>query len=88
MFRHGARGPGSSLYNLNKWKLYGELTEVGIRQEYLLGSQFRKRYILGKKLLPETFDYSSIMVESTAKNRTIMSAYSFLSGLYPPLTGP
>ena len=87
-FRHGARGP---LYinknNLDKvnelWTIPGELTAVGMRMQYLLGLRNRKRYIDNYKLLSKKFDPHEMLVYSTNYNRTLMSVYSQLQGLYP-----
>jgi hypothetical protein len=90
MFRHGARGPlnlkkdGSDIYG-ETWNHDGELTEVGMRQHYLIGYRNRKRY---SDFLSSSFDPKEMYVISTNVNRTIMSAYSQLQGLFPDGTGP
>ena len=48
----------------------------------------RQRYIEELKFLPEQYEPNSIYVLSTDVNRTIMSAYAQLLGLYPLGTGP
>lgn len=86
MFRHGARAPWSSLDDKNvdlygtQWSGDSELTEVGMRQHYLLGYKNRKNF---KDFISEKYDLNEIYVISTDTNRTIMSAYSQLQGLYP-----
>ena len=87
-FRHGARGSSNidenSLdYAHEKWTKPGELTGMGMRQHYLLGLRNRKRYINDYKLLSPIYDAHEILVYSTYYNRTLMSAYSQLQGLYP-----
>jgi len=64
------------------------LTPVGLRQHFVLGQKLREEYILGHKILPPNFNHSLIRVRTTDVNRTIMSAYAHLTGLYPPGTGP
>jgi hypothetical protein len=66
----------------------GELSPTGIRQHYYLGNQLRKEYIEDQKFLSEVYNHNEIYVLSTDVNRTIMSAYSQLAGLYPIPTGP
>ena len=87
-FRHGARAPISINQNnlddiKEKWTNPGELTASGMRMQYLMGLRNRKRYIEDYKLLSPTFDPHEILVYSTNYNRTLMSAYSQLQGLYP-----
>lgn len=89
--RHGARGPGQ-IYPFNKdyWqeKDLNELTGVGMRQHYLLGAEFRQRYILQSPLLSAQYQSSEITLHSTDSNRTLCSAYCQLMGLYPYGLGP
>jgi hypothetical protein len=88
IFRHGARSPflegGKDVYEVD-WDGPGELTPVGMRMHYLLGA--RNRDVYGT-YLGGNYDPNAIYVMSTDTNRTIMSAYSQLQGLYPPSTGP
>jgi len=90
--RHGDRTPfariKSEKFKYN-WQLgLGELTPEGIHQHYLLGKELRARYIEKYGLLPSSYDNSTFYALSTDTNRTIMSAQSFLTGFYPPGTGP
>jgi hypothetical protein len=90
MFRHGARSPflldenNKDVYG-NRWEGSGELTEVGMRMHYLLG--YRNRQIYGDRLNINKFDTKEIYIISTNINRTIESAYSQLTGFFPPGTG-
>jgi hypothetical protein len=89
MFRHGARGPltvkdGKDIYG-EEWMSDGELTEVGMRQHYLIGYRNKQRY---KDFLSNYFSTKEMYVISTNYNRTIMSAHSQLQGLFPNGTGP
>ena len=91
MFRHGARGPWTRLDKNNldifgeEWSGEGELTGVGMRQHYLLGHRNRIKY---DGYLSQSYDPREVFIVSTDVNRTIMSAYSQLQGLYPNGTGP
>src|SRR3989338_4890252 len=59
-----------------------------MRQEHELGRQFRKRYIEQTHLLPPHYQHGTMYVRSTDYERTLMSAQSLLTGLYPMGTGP
>ncbi|CAD8150405.1 unnamed protein product [Paramecium octaurelia] len=59
------------------------LTPAGMRQQYVLGKWLRQRYIIDNHLLSPQFNENEIYIESTDYNRTIMSAYSNLQGMYP-----
>ena len=84
-FRHGARSPSelneNDLDTLGeKWNGLQELTNVGLRQHYLLGNHIRNKY-------PELINYQKynpkeIEVLSTITNRTIMSARAQLHGIF------
>ena len=84
-FRHGARSP-SDLFEddldlmKEKWDGVQELTNVGLRQEYLLGHFIRNKY-------PNLINYNKynpkeIEVLSTMANRTIMSARAQINGIF------
>src|SRR5690606_38198749 len=85
VFRHGARAPLNNTYDPNNlWNgQYGELTGVGQRMHYILGMALRKDY----PSLLNNYNPSTIYAQSTDVNRTIMSAYSQLYGIYNG-TGP
>ncbi|XP_077291034.1 prostatic acid phosphatase-like [Arctopsyche grandis] len=86
IYRHGARNPTRS-YTADPYKNYewpgglGALTNLGKQQLYNLGVTMRKRY---SGYLPDDYDDNDIYIKSSAKSRTLMSAYTFLAGLYPP----
>lgn len=86
-FRHGARSPIAPFPDLDKrlsWPHgYLQLTPLGQRQHYLLGSALRKKYITDLKFLSEKYNRSELYVRSTTTERTIMSAQSMTVGLYP-----
>ncbi|MDE4953149.1 histidine phosphatase family protein, partial [Francisella tularensis subsp. holarctica] len=84
------RAPFANIENDNySWGTeISELTPIGMNQEYNLGLQLRKRYIYKFGLLPEHYVDQNIYVLSSHTNRTVVSAQSFLMGLYPACTGP
>jgi len=85
--RHGARSPLSPQTVLDRrmtWPMgYGQLTPLGQRQLYLLGSAFRKHYINQLGFLSPSYNESELGAWSTNYGRTLMSMNSLLLGLYP-----
>jgi acid phosphatase len=89
-----SKAPGKGLY-IKSWipkrQFYpgncgrGVLTEVGYDQHIRNGQYFRKTYggFLPDRVNRETFE-SKFYVRSTNVPRTILSAESLLTGLYPP----
>ena len=77
----------------------GVLTPVGVRQHRELGAIYRKRlvsssekllklrtyarYVEDFSLVSGRFQDQEVYVRSTGKQRTLMSAYSFMSGFFP-----
>ena len=88
-FRHGARAPMKvdseyKDYIGEKWTNPGELTGIGQRMLYVLGLRNRLRYITETyHFLSEKFDSHEILIYSSPFNRTLLSAYAHLQGLYP-----
>ncbi|KPJ13773.1 Lysosomal acid phosphatase, partial [Papilio machaon] len=86
LFRHGARTPISS-YKSDPFKNYqwpdglGSLTNAGKLQLYELGKKYRNYYA---NFIPEEYYEKDVYVKSSDKSRCLMSAYTFLAGLYPP----
>ena len=85
-FRHGARGSYKSFDYKNwkdilneKWIGAGELTPIGMRMHYLLGVAIRKKY---KNFLSLNYNPNEIYIISTNVNRTLVSAYSNLEGIF------
>ncbi|KAL4454537.1 hypothetical protein ABPG74_021742 [Tetrahymena malaccensis] len=82
-FRHGARYRiYNSSYPDNDQINYGELTAEGQRMHYVLGVTLQQKYADSLKF-PQTYDHTFIYAKSTNVNRTIMSAYSQLAGMFP-----
>ena len=84
-FRHGARSPCEGTF-INKtddlggkWENYGALTNIGIRQQFLLGKRNREHY---DNFISKEYNSNEIKVYSTNYNRTIMSAQAQLLGFY------
>ena len=85
VIRHGARyGLHDDYFNETSpsWRP-GELTQNGRRQQYLLGTEMRNKYMVQNKLIDFTFNPDQIHVRSTDINRTVESAMSQLLALYP-----
>lgn len=87
IFRHGARSPGfhkNKEFNIDilghKWNLgEKELTNLGLRQHYILGLSQRERY---NNFLGEYLSEGELLAYSTDKNRTIQSFKAHFQGLY------
>lgn len=84
--RHGARAPYSYVNDDrvdilgNKWEINAqELTNLGIRQLYILGLYQREKY--GELL--KSPNPGELYAMSTDKNRTIQSFLAHYQGLYP-----
>jgi hypothetical protein len=88
-FRHGARAPltinsnGFDILNLYWEHEKGSITSTGLRQLYLAGVRIRETYINNNNLISSTFDPDQVGISSTDLNRTILSAYSRLNGMFP-----
>jgi lysosomal acid phosphatase len=90
--RHGARTPGTfySWDNSTKWPEGSkQLIPGGMRQQYLLGYEFRQRYINNstQAILSPDYKTGEIYVFSSDDDRCLQSAQSQIQGLYN-LTGP
>ncbi|WED43956.1 histidine phosphatase family protein [Legionella cardiaca] len=90
LIRHGDRTPFTTLPNApHLWSEgEGQLTALGMQQEYQLGVKLHQRYLVDNQLLPASYQANTMYVRSTEVDRTMMSAQSLLMGLYPPGTGP
>uniref|UniRef100_A0A914DG09 Lysosomal acid phosphatase n=1 Tax=Acrobeloides nanus TaxID=290746 RepID=A0A914DG09_9BILA len=87
IWRHGDRTPSvlipTDVNNTEEtWELgLGELTKLGLQQEFRLGRFLRERYdgFLSKKYSP-----FEIYVRSSDYNRTLVSAQANMAGLFSP----
>ena len=90
LVRHGDRTASDDLPAApHQWaEGEGQLTALGMQQEYQLGLKLRQRYIMDHPLLSSNYQPNTIYIRSTDYDRTIMSAQALLFGLYPLGTGP
>lgn len=90
VIRHGDRTPIIEIpKDPHHWSEgLGQLTPLGMHQEYNLGEKFHHRYIEQEKLLSRVYQSGTLYVRATDVDRTQMSAECVLMGLYPPGTGP
>jgi len=82
LFRHGSRAPVTNNFN---WAWVnnlgpGNLTDVGMRQHYILGMQLRENY----PALFQNYTNFDYQLRSSPVPRTIQSAISQLTGIYQP----
>jgi hypothetical protein len=87
LYRHGDRSPihifPKSEHQKDSWSMgLGQLTTRGMRQHFALGGLFRQLY--GDDFLSDSYQITEIRVRSTDYERTLMSSYCNLAGLYYP----
>ncbi|XP_034259830.1 prostatic acid phosphatase-like [Pantherophis guttatus] len=87
IYRHGDRSPienyPNGLHSESEWPQgFGQLTKIGMQQQYELGQYIKKRY---SDFLSDSYKREEILIQSTEIDRTIMSAQANLAGLFPPI---
>lgn len=90
--RHGDRSPlysfPSDKFPLIEWpEGVGGLTAIGAHAHYLLGAELRAHYIDKLNFISGAYDRRQVHIMSSAVDRTLMSAYSQMFGLFPPESG-
>lgn len=86
MSRHGSRAPVTFFPwdEDGRWgNEPGELTCMGMRQHFLIGSELRQRYVVNQEVISGQFNESQVWLQSSDVNRTLMSAESQITGLFP-----
>ena len=81
--RHGAKYPSKNLIsNSDSANLKGQLTGVGQRQQYLLGSYLHQDYIIGQQIISGKLNGRQVEIFSSSYQRSIDSAYAQAYGLF------
>jgi hypothetical protein len=82
--RHGAKYPSKNITTTqDPPSLAGQLTGVGMRQHYLLGSYLYKDYVLGQELITGKLNPRQVEIITSSYQRSIDSAFSQANGLFP-----
>ncbi len=94
LYRHGARTPLHYLPASSEtcaWpkgpRNAGQLTNLGQVEQYRLGKFYRNRYFEQYHIIGSKYNISEVVIRSSGTDRTVMSAYSNLVGLFPAGTG-
>ncbi|EFO21846.1 hypothetical protein LOAG_06638 [Loa loa] len=89
VWRHGDRAPTfaypTDIHQEKAWPYgWGELTELGMKQQFVLGHLIRQRYIeRDYHFLSYNYKPKELYIRSTDVNRTLISAMANLAGMYP-----
>uniref|UniRef100_F1L5M3 acid phosphatase n=1 Tax=Ascaris suum TaxID=6253 RepID=F1L5M3_ASCSU len=87
LWRHGDRSPTKTFANdpnqESAWPLgWGQLTPQGMEQHMILGDLLYDEYVNKQQFLNTSLSFNQMFVRSTDVNRTYISAYSNLFGMY------
>uniref|UniRef100_A0A1I8ER07 Histidine acid phosphatase n=1 Tax=Wuchereria bancrofti TaxID=6293 RepID=A0A1I8ER07_WUCBA len=89
VWRHGDRAPiftyPTDTHQEEAWPYgWGELTQLGMMQQFALGRLIRQRYIEEDyNFLSQNYKPKELYIRSTDVNRTLISAMANLAGMYP-----
>lgn len=85
VFRHGARYPLNNMYDGKQTAAFhGQLTSVGLRQQYLLGNYIQSDYSIKGNLFNSTLQTREVEFFAVFDSeRCIESAYGHALGLFP-----
>ncbi|KAA6392212.1 MAG: acid phosphatase [Streblomastix strix] len=81
--RHGDRGPLLKIPGLTPYGEIEQLTILGMKQQISLGKMLRDHYGGSDGIIPQKFNTSLVYARASLFNRTFLSAYSLLNGLFP-----
>ena len=86
LFRHGDRSPSNPYHGYTHESYWpqglGQLTILGMQQQYALGEFIKQRYI--PNYLSSAYKRVECSIRSSDIDRTIMSALAQLSAIFPP----
>ncbi|VDM48707.1 unnamed protein product [Toxocara canis] len=87
IWRHGDRSPTKTFKNdpnqESAWPLgFGQLTPQGMEQHMILGDLLYKEYVEKHQFLNRSLSFNQMYIRSTDVNRTYISAYSNIFGMY------
>ncbi|CAO4367809.1 unnamed protein product [Caenorhabditis nigoni] len=90
VWRHGDRAPTGTYptdpHKEEAWPNgWGELTQLGMRQQYALGRLLFKKYVNStgpSQLLSGSYNSKEVYIRSTDVNRTLVSALANLAGMF------
>lgn len=88
IIRNGAR---NNVYNISKWQNninIDEITSIGERQNFILGANYRIKYLKENTFLSENYNQNEILSLSSGFNRSIVANFANLLGLYPIKRNP
>ena len=84
LVRHGAIYPKNNLYDGNETAQYkGQLTTIGMRQQFNLGAYLKQNYIAEEQLVTPKFNPNQVEFYASTYQRAQLSALSFIYGFYP-----